>query len=551
METTCHTSRVRPTIRAVLASPPLRDGRPEVLAGQERLDLGVRWVHVSDIRDVADLLEGGELILSTGLAMSGEEADAVAYLTELVDAGAAGLVVELGPRFPRVPAAVVARARAGTFPLVALHARVRFVEVTEHVHRLIVAEQYEQVAFSGQVHETFTRLSLENADAATIVATTADLCGSSVLLEDLTRSVLAYAALGRPAAGLLAAWETRSRAAPVLESTGLTGPEGWLTTPVGGLGNRWGRLVVPNAQASQARLALVLERAAQALELGRMVERDRVGLRLQAQGGLLGDLAAGRVADAGTAAARAASLGLATAPSYVAVVAHVGAASEDPLAEHGVGRDLTERLAASVTAAGLSGLVGPLSTGTAGQQVGVLLAVPATRGRPRDVAGDLARALGDPGVTLGAADPATSVLAAGASLRAAAHVAEVAAAMPGPRRDCYRRSDVRLYGLVALLHEDPRVQAFVEAELSPLLEHEARRAGGLLDLLRQYVAAGGNKSRLASTSHRSRPAVYKKLAQLERILGVDLDDPASLMSVGVALMAYDVGRPAGAPTARP
>jgi PucR family transcriptional regulator, purine catabolism regulatory protein len=95
---------------------------------------------------------------------------------------------------------------------------------------------------------------------------------------------------------------------------------------------------------------------------------------------------------------------------------------------------------------------------------------------------------------------------------------------------------------MALLHDDPRVQAFVESELSALLEHEARHHDGMLDLLRQYVAAGGNKTRLAEAAHRSRPAVYKKLARLERILGADLSDPTSLMSLGVALMAHDLGR---------
>ena len=68
----------------------------------------------------------------------------------------------------------------------------RFVEVTEEVHRGIVAEQLEQVELAREVHETFTRLSLEGADAATIVATTAALCGSSVVLEDLGRHVVAF-----------------------------------------------------------------------------------------------------------------------------------------------------------------------------------------------------------------------------------------------------------------------------------------------------------------------------------------------------------------------
>ena len=122
---------MRPTLRSILSSTSLSRGRPEVLSGQDRLERPVRWVHVGEVRELAGLLRGGELILSTGLAMSGPPGDAVAYLEELVSAGAAGLFVELGERFPGVPEDVVRAARTRDFPLVALHRRVRFVEITE------------------------------------------------------------------------------------------------------------------------------------------------------------------------------------------------------------------------------------------------------------------------------------------------------------------------------------------------------------------------------------------------------------------------------------
>jgi purine catabolism regulator len=113
---------------------------------------------------------------------------------------------------------------------------------------------------------------------------------------------------------------------------------------------------------------------------------------------------------------------------------------------------------------------------------------------------------------------------------------------PRQGRRWFRSADVRLRGLLALLHDDPRVQSFVEAELGPLLEHDARRGDGLLELLRQYVAAGGNVTRLAARTHRSRASVYKRLDRLQRVLGVPLDDPASLLSLGVAVLAHDHGR---------
>lgn len=538
-----------PSLRSVLASDAVRAADPEVVSGADRLERGVRWVHVSDVAEVTGLLEGGELLLSTGLAMSGTEEDAAAYLSALISAGACGMIVELGDRFPAIPAPALAVARDRGFPVVVLHRQARFVAITEEVHRAIVAEQYAHVEFAQRVHEVFTGLSLEGAPAQSIVETTAQLCASSVILEDLTRNVVAYSARGRPASGLLADWRSRSRLAPARDVTGITGPEGWLTTPVGLRGHNWGRLVVPNPAANQERLGMLLERAAQALQLGRMVERDRVGIEFQAQGGFLAELADGHVTDEADALARARALGLSAAPLYVPAVAHQRVVSDsDPMAAHRRSRGLVERVSGAVRTARLSALVGAIGS----HHVGLLVASP---GRSTDdrTLGALAEALNgqpdaqpdrDP-LTLGVGRSAPSVVAAASTLRLAQHVAEVADSMAAggsARLPYYRNTDVRLRGLIALLHDDPRVQAFAESELDRLLVHEAKYGHGLVDLLRQYLAVGGNKTELARVAHRSRPALYKKLEQTERILGVSLSDPASLLSLGVALMVYDEGR---------
>lgn len=524
-----------PSLRTIVASPAVQQGRPEVLAGRDRLDRGVRWVHVVEITDLSGLLTGGELILSTGLPLSGD--GAAAFVDGLVRADAAGLVVELGAGLPAVPEAAVAAARAADLPLIALHSEVRFVDITEEVHRAIVAEQYTFVEFARSTHETFTALSLERADAPRIVTAAADLCGLSVVLEDLSRRVLAHAARGRPAASLLARWEERSRRAPSLPDTGVSGPEGWLTAPVGGQSGTWARLVVPHPGAEPDLLTMVLERAAQALELGRMAERDRAGLVTSAHGGLLTELSFGRIAAETEAATRAAALGLPEATGYLPLVVHrVGAPTEDPVARHDRTRRVVEQVVDAAARAHCPALVGSLRL----DQVGVLAAV--GRGDPEQLLDRLTAPLSDD-LVVGVGDLAAGVLTAGASLALAGHVAEVAAALrrTGGRR-WFRNTDVRLHGLVALLHDDPRVQAFTEAELGPLLAHDGARGTDLVGLLRQYIAAGGNKTRLADSAHRSRPAVYKQLARIEEVLGIDLTSPDSFLALGVALMAYDRGR---------
>jgi purine catabolism regulator len=107
---------------------------------------------------------------------------------------------------------------------------------------------------------------------------------------------------------------------------------------------------------------------------------------------------------------------------------------------------------------------------------------------------------------------------------------------------CVRQADIRLPGLLMSLREDARLQEFAEAELGALLEHEARHGGGLVDLLRHFLAVGGNKTELARVAHRNRTSLYPALRRLEDLVGHPLDDPASRLSLGVALLAYDQGR---------
>ena len=80
------------TVAEVIGLPALQAGRPKVLSAR-RWDDQIRWVHVGDVADWSALLHGGELVLTTGAALRRSPAR---YLRGLADAGALGVVVELG-----------------------------------------------------------------------------------------------------------------------------------------------------------------------------------------------------------------------------------------------------------------------------------------------------------------------------------------------------------------------------------------------------------------------------------------------------------------------
>lgn len=534
-------SSVLLSVADVLAMPVVRAGEPEVVGGGS-LDRPVRWVHVSELPEVAELLVGRELILTTGQALTHGAAATVDYLKALAAAGVSGLVVELGTSVRELSPLVAATADELGMPVIALHRVVRFVEITEAVHRVIVADQYAELEFARTVHETFTALSVRRASLAEIVQTAATMLDASVVLEDLTHRVLALTARHAATSAILEHWETTSRLLPDSDPT---------VVPVGPHTQRWGRLILRSHRVPTARARMVLERAAQTLTLHRMIERDRFGLHRQAQTGLIDDMVTGRISDERDALALAASLGLARRARYVPMAIDVDAVTEaDPVAR--------QRRTAAILDAAMHGVALGRATALAtpghGSRVHLVLAV----GRTADpdaslttvctaVAAEVRRVAGVDRVVIGVGADSESLLDTARELAQAAHIAEVALSLETSRpRAFYRSGDVRLRGLLSLIRAEPGVQRFAETELSALLRHDIRHDTELVRTLRLFLDLAGNKTELARRLTISRPTLYDRLARIERILDVDLDNGETRTSLHTALLIRDLAPGDGA-----
>ena len=85
-----------------------------VRAGEDRLDVPVRWAHVSELADPVPYMEGGELLLITALKLDAENPEAMRrYVRRLVGAGVVGLGFAVGVNYEEIPKALVDAAAAG------------------------------------------------------------------------------------------------------------------------------------------------------------------------------------------------------------------------------------------------------------------------------------------------------------------------------------------------------------------------------------------------------------------------------------------------------
>ncbi|MER8185104.1 PucR family transcriptional regulator [Kitasatospora sp. NPDC094015] len=522
----------RLTVRDVLGLEPVAASGPEVAAGRGRLDRPVRWLHVAEATDVGVMLSGGEMVLTTGVLLAGDERRQVEYVEAMQRAEAAAVVLGLGRAFRTTPEPMRRAAERCGVPLIVLHRPAPFARLTEEVHARLLHGRYAALDLSDRMGAALAALNLAGVPLQRLLEEVAAYGGGPAVVVNLAHRVLASA--GGPAAlgGLLRDWELVSRQVAALVGNGpvTLGPDGWVVARLEARGRQWGHLVLFGHPGSAETARVVGARAAEALALHRLLGEGGLGWEEQATEALLTELAAG-TARPQELLPRLRAAGLPTGRRvFVPVVFR--ARGELPELRELVERSLAEE--GPDGAAGLAARIRP-------EAVAVLLSLPPER----DHEGEVRRLVVRVQERL-AARGAVAVAGAGfgcavldelhRSFVEAVHVADAALAGP-PAGPVARLRDVRLRGLVRLLRDDPELQSFIERELGPLLDRP-----DLLELLRGYLSTGRNKSLTAQEQHISRPALYRRLQCIEALLGIDLADLEQLTSLYVALLAHDAQR---------
>jgi purine catabolism regulator len=114
----------------------------ELASGQESADAHVRWVHSSELPDPTPWLKGGELLLTTGMQLSGPKLQRE-LIDRLADHDIAGLGFGTGFAHKRLPAALVTAARRREFPLFEVPYELPFIAITERAFAQLLDERYE------------------------------------------------------------------------------------------------------------------------------------------------------------------------------------------------------------------------------------------------------------------------------------------------------------------------------------------------------------------------------------------------------------------------
>ncbi|MHC3473012.1 PucR family transcriptional regulator [Streptomyces sp. 7R007] len=528
-----------------------------VRAGEDRLDVPVRWAHVSELADPVPYMEGGELLLITALKLDAEDPQTMRrYVKRLVGAGVVGLGFAVGVNYEEIPKALVDAAEEEGLPLLEVPRRTPFLAISKAVSAAIAADQYRAVTAGFAAQRELTRHALTDGPEGLLAALAAQVDGWAALY-DASGTVVAAAPewAGRRAARLTADVE-RLRERPAPASSVVGGPDHEDRVELHSLGT--GRrpraaLAVGTAAAlgtaeryavhsAIALLTLTTERSrslhAAEQRLGAAVLRMLLAGEPDHARAVAGDLygslldAPFRVIVAESAPAPAASLVGAPAARGTSAAPAADAGRGDPLAA------LAESVESAAARAGEAVLVVPererlvVLAADEGAAVAACAdhaaALEAARaGTAREQAGGEEDEL-----VVGVSAPSGPIAAA-----AAYKQAEQAVSVARRRGRVFVEHEQLVSGSVLPLLADDAVKAFADGLLRPLYEHDATGRGDLVASLRAWLSRHGQWDAAAADLGVHRHTLRYRMRRVEEILGRSLDDPDVRMELWLALKA--------------
>jgi purine catabolism regulator len=531
---------MRVTIRDVLALPVLVRGLPEVMAGGGELDRPVRWIHAAEVHNIASLLKGGELLLTTGMGFGSDVRNQRTVVAELAARDVAGIVLELGNTFKTPPVALVSACEAAALPLIVLHRPVAFVEVTEAVHAEIINSQFVLMRRGEELHLRWADLLIRGSGVREILDDLADVTRNPVMLCRADDDPILVVEHGHAREDVIAAWVAYRRGlatAVRCEARALPPGDGTQTMVV---------LAAIDAPVDSF-TEVALDRAVGLVGLALQYDGGEHVVVQREHGAFLAQVVWGRLSEADMAS-QARAIGLGSMP-VVAIA--VGRRAQrlgrltNTIDGHwsAVWADIARRFEADRTPA-IIGHVGgstliAAALRTAGERTDVTERIVALVRAATD------RRLGDPdAAVVCAASASPSWERFGDMAEQALNALPAAASLTGRLWRDLASPDIDL--LLASLSDLAVMQQFAEVRLDAVIAHDAQRSAKLLPTLAAYCAHLGNKASTARELHLERRSLYHRIKRLETLLGGPLSDPDIFLGVDIALRVRGRGtRPHG------
>lgn len=458
--------------------------------------VAIRWVATSELPDPSPFLEGGEVLLTTGLEMKQWRTQWKSYVARLVARQVVALGFATGLTHRTVPAGLIAACRDEGLNVFEVPRETTFVAISHTLASMKESDAEHAARRSLEAQRQLTQAALRQDDPAALVTRLADLVDGAAALvgrdaieprgparDELDLTVVASEVDRLRPQGLRAATSVQTGAATlVVQPVGLTGP------PVGHLA-----VYLPHPTTDRERTAIATAVSLLSLAAQTRLERRDTDRRLRARALELLVEADARTA---TIVLEARSERGAALPKHVVIARATGP-------DHAL-RDALEAVEDSVQ---LAARVRE-ELWLAGTPVAVDQHIPTIAER---------------GLLVGVGGPAT-IEDARRSWTNAGH----ALASATPAAPVVRWERLVNEGAMAVLDDD-RAAAFAASFLARLDDKE------LVRTLSSFLHHHGSRLKVAEELGIHRNTVGNRIAQIETALGRSLDDPQVRVNAWIAL----------------
>ncbi|EXX85007.1 CdaR family transcriptional regulator, partial [Paenibacillus darwinianus] len=488
------------------------------------------WVHIMEVTKVGELLNGNELILTTGIGWQEEEDVSASFLQQLIDCNAAGLCVELGTHTRTSPERMKQLAVRSDFPLILFHEEVRYVDITRDLHTFFIHRQHQMISDLDALTNQFNRLLLSGKGLLPLLR----------LLHEKTRRKVAFLpADGEPLMLPPPSKPAHRQSDDERMSSGKN--KRTAGRPIIVMGQKFAELIIESGEELGEFDILALDRCATAVaqEMMRTMnveERRRYKESDWIREWLDGKLKESDIADYVLSVKPGAQPRSVTvcvfeldrktllAPDFETVL---------------VGRFISARFIFEQNGF----LLVPVLLGQ--QLVLILLhlkpqiawipplARAVERLRKTDKTGGVALFAGLMGV--GPASPELTAL--NKSFQAACETIAIQKTIGPLNRPFY--TELHVYRIISGMEKAGQLAAFTEDYLGPILRYERNKNAHLLKTLKVYLQSSGAKQETANALFIVRQTLYHRLTKIGELLGEDFMAPQKRLMLELALYAYE------------
>jgi purine catabolism regulator len=532
----------RLTIADVIKRPLFQHA--EIIAGHRGLTRPIRWVHVLETAETGRFLNGGELILSTGLGFGEHVEKRLAYLAELIQRNAAGLCIELGTYIPHIPADMCEMADHHEFPLIVFHQPVRFVDITLDLHERIVNRQMDVLRQLESYSRDVQQLSLQTQGTTRLLqhfqahvhmqTFYLPMEGSPAFIPSMPQSVQ-----NEMSAILRERLLSGENAAETGGQLAIADKKWVVYQPIQVMGLVLAYLgVIVFDRAADEVLLLKLDYTATAMAqilMRSMFAQERA---LASEYRLMEDMIAGRLRNEEQLRSLLGIRGK-TTPSYYAMVMQIH--GDRPGHDEQENLTLHERFSVFRAILSRHGFRSLLS-GRGNR----LYLITIEQIRPADSKSRLQKAMAemervskqvigqDGTVSFGVGRRSDRYADAGSHFQEAEQALLFEAERSGPFFD-----ELGIYRLLFHMPDDQILATFVSDYLEPLIRYDREHGSHLLQTLRVYLEQNLSKQETADRLFIHRQTLYHRLEKIGELLGTAFTEPHHRLCLEVALRAYD------------